>query len=237
MRKIFLLGLIGLMGFNSLMAQNGTWTVYDTRTSDICGNNISAITADDNLLWAGSYQGLCRLKGNTWTDYAMFNEKLKGQSVNCLMVDNRGVHETRYLPNPTPLKLILRLKAPQMPAEGQVLEISSRQIAWKDIARVQLWPEKCMVLFYAPSWWLRIPVVCTPFTWEDTMEYIREKLGRKRKVRLPQSLTVQAPAASRRRAAAYREPETVQIRMDETDLAETLPAAEEPGAESGENLT
>ena len=75
----------------TLNAQNGIWTVYDTRTSDICGNNISAITADDNLLWAGSYQGLCRLKGNTWTDYAMFNEKLKGQSVNCLMVDKRGI--------------------------------------------------------------------------------------------------------------------------------------------------
>ena len=80
-----------LSPFTLIKAQNGTWTVYDTRTSDICGNNISAITADDNILWAGSYQGLCRLKGNTWTDYAMFNEKLKGQSVNCLMVDKRGI--------------------------------------------------------------------------------------------------------------------------------------------------
>ena len=78
MKKTIIIGLMGLMGLMSVgaRAQNGTWTMFDTRTSDICGNNISAITADDNsILWAGSYQGLCRLKGNTWTDYAMFNEK------------------------------------------------------------------------------------------------------------------------------------------------------------------
>ena len=162
---------------------------------------------------------------------------LQGKELSDFVVDNRGIHETRYLPDPTPLKLLLRMKAPKAPEDGSVVRLGERHLAWKDVGRVQLWPEKCMVLFYAPAWWLRIPVVCTPFTWEDTMEYIREKLGRKRKVRLPQSLTVPAPAPARRRAAAYREPESVQIRMDETDLAETLPAAEEPGAESSENLT
>ena len=161
----------------------------------------------------------------------------QGKELSDFVVDSRGIHETRYLPDPTPLKLLLRMKAPKVPEDGSVVRLGERHLAWKDVGRVQLWPEKCMVLFYAPAWWLRIPVVCTPFTWEDTMEYIREKLGRKRKVRLPQSLTVQAPANSRRRTAAYREPETVQIRMDETDLAETLPAAEEPGAEEQGNLT
>lgn len=76
---------------SQVQAQNGTWTVFDTRSSDICSNNISAIAADENGLWAGTYQGLCRMKRSTWTDYAMFNEKLKNQSVNCLMVDQRGV--------------------------------------------------------------------------------------------------------------------------------------------------
>ena len=75
----------------TVSAQNGTWTVYDTRTSDICGNNISALTADNGGVWAGTYQGLCRLKGATWMDFAMFNEKLKDQSVNCLMVDSHGM--------------------------------------------------------------------------------------------------------------------------------------------------
>jgi len=181
---------------------------------------------------------------------------LRGKELSDFVIDNRGVHETRYLPNPTPLKLMLRMKAPGLP-EGdggaRVVKLSEYHIAWKDVGRVQLWPEKCTVLFYAPVWWLRIPVICTPFTWEDTMEYIREKLGKKKKVRLPQSLRAAAePAASRRRsrtAPAYTEPETWQIRtdgtvvsempeaaqtrMDETELSETLPVGELPAEALG----
>ena len=145
---------------------------------------------------------------------------LQGKELSDFVVDNRGIHETRYLPDPTPLKLILRLKAPRFAGEGdaQALMLGERHIAWKDIARVQLWPEKCMVLFYAPSWWLRIPVICTPFTWDDTMDYIREKLGKKKAVRLPQSLRAEAPPSGRGRAVRVptrTEPEAVQISMDE----------------------
>ena len=162
---------------------------------------------------------------------------LQGRELSDFVVDSRGIQETRWLPDPTPLKLILRLKAPKMPAEdgeAQVVKLGERRIAWKDVTRVQLWPEKCMVLIYAPSWWLRIPVVCTPFTWDDTMDYIREKLGRKKKVRLPQSLVDQSPAAPRRRAGGtprYTEPEAEQIRMEMYDPTEEAdPAAEDPGA-------
>ena len=81
---------MGLMGSVS-KAQNGTWTVYSTYTSDIGGNNISALATDNKGVWVGTYLGLCRLNGASWMDYAMFNEKLKDQSVNCLMVDKRGV--------------------------------------------------------------------------------------------------------------------------------------------------
>ena len=164
---------------------------------------------------------------------------LQGKELSDFVVDSRGIQETRYLPDPTPLKLILRLKAPKMPEEGgqQVVKLGERRVAWKDVTRVQLWPEKCVVLIYAPSWWLRIPVVCTPFTWDDTMDYIREKLGRKKKVRLPQSLVDQSPAAPRRRAAGvprYTEPEAEQIRMEEFDLPEADPGPEEtdPGAQN-----
>ncbi len=80
-----------LAATNVLKAQNGTWTIYDTRTTDICGNNISALAADNGGVWVGTYQGMCRMKGASWTDYAMFNEKLENQSVNCLMMDQRGV--------------------------------------------------------------------------------------------------------------------------------------------------
>ena len=163
---------------------------------------------------------------------------LQGKELSDFVVDSRGVHETRYLPDPTPLKLILRLKAPQMPETGEkrVVLLSERQIAWKDIARVQLWPEKCTVLFYAPSWWLRIPAVCTPFNWDDTMDFIREKIGKKKKVRLPVSLTVQTPAASRRRTA-YREPDAMQMSMDDLALPEEAPPEPESTENSPENLT
>ena len=166
---------------------------------------------------------------------------LQGKELSDFVVDNRGIHETRYLPEPTPLKLILRMKAPRFTGEEDTgtLKLGERQIAWKNIARVQLWPEKCMVLFYAPSWWLRIPVICTPFTWDDTMDYIREKLGKKKKVILPQSLRTEAPASGRRNAVRvpdytepeYTEPDSVQISMDEAAAEEAAP--EEPGR-SGE---
>lgn len=181
---------------------------------------------------------------------------LRGKELSDFVIDNRGVHETRYLPNPTPLKLMLRMKAPGLPegdGDARVVKLSEYHIAWKDVGRVQLWPEKCTVLFYAPVWWLRIPVICTPFTWEDTMEYIREKLGKKKKVRLPQSLRAAAePAAPLRRsrtAPVYTEPEALQTRtdgtavsempeaaqtrMDETELSETLPVGELPAEALG----
>lgn len=85
-----LIGLIGLMNVGA-NAQNGAWVIYDTRTSDIGGNNVSAIAPDSKGVWVGTYQGLSRLSGGSWLDYSMFNEKLKDQSVNCLMMDERGV--------------------------------------------------------------------------------------------------------------------------------------------------
>lgn len=91
MRKTAIIALALLAMGISVNAQNGNWTIYDTRTSDIGGNNISALAPDQRGIWVGTYMGLCRLKGAEWVDYAMFNEKLKDQSVNCLMVDKRGV--------------------------------------------------------------------------------------------------------------------------------------------------
>ena len=159
---------------------------------------------------------------------------LQGKELSDFVVDSRGIHETRYLPHPTRLKLIARLKSPgRMDAAAgaeQVVKLSERDLPWKNVARVQLWPEKCMILFYAPGWWLRIPVVCTPFSWEDTAGMIREKLGKKQKVKLPPSLVQPAPAGSVR-AAGRPEPFAEQLRMDDADLfgpEEPLPAGE-PG--------
>ena len=156
---------------------------------------------------------------------------LQGKELSDFVVDSRGIHETRYLPNPTRLKLIARLKFPvQMNGTEQVIRLSERDLPWKNVARVQLWPEKCMVLFYAPGWWLRIPVICTPFSWEDTMGMIREKLGKKKKVRLPLSLTQPAEPRSRRGTAA-QEPLQEQLRMEwpEQTEPEENPEADAPG--------
>ena len=136
---------------------------------------------------------------------------LQGKELMDYVVDSRGVHVTRYLPSPTPLKLIARGKSPgllnQIPpgTEMPVLRLEERNLSWREVSRVQLWPEKCYLLFYAPAWWLRIPVRCTPFSWDDALYYVRDKLGRKKAVDLPEHLRVQAEkkkVSPRRTAAA-----------------------------------
>ena len=149
---------------------------------------------------------------------------LQGKELTDYTVDNRGVHEVHYLPNPTPVRLIARLKSPSLmrKAEGTsaVLKLGEKDLPWKNVARVQLWPEKCMILYYAPSWWLRIAVACTPFIWDDVMALTREKLGKKKKIRLPFSLVIPAEQRSRRTAAVLpHAPDTGespgQLSMDE----------------------
>ena len=75
------------LGAAAMAQGNGTWTLYNTKNSDIGSNNIAAVAADNKGAWVGTYQGLCRLNGASWLDYAMFNEKLKDQFVNCLVVE------------------------------------------------------------------------------------------------------------------------------------------------------
>jgi ligand-binding sensor domain-containing protein len=66
-------------------AQN--WTMFNMQNSEL-GNSVLAMTSDKkNNKWFGTDLGMARLTGKTWTDFAMFNEKLKGQYVNCLTVD------------------------------------------------------------------------------------------------------------------------------------------------------
>lgn len=56
------------------------------------GNSILAMTSDKKgSKWFGTELGMARLTGKTWTDFSMFNEKLKGQYVNCLTVDDNNM--------------------------------------------------------------------------------------------------------------------------------------------------
>ena len=90
MRTLFVWILVALLALPT-MAQQNYWNTYTTSNSDIVGNNILALATDAQYnLWEGTNLGLCRLKGRTWTDYAMFNEKLENQYVNCLTVEPNG---------------------------------------------------------------------------------------------------------------------------------------------------
>ena len=123
---------------------------------------------------------------------------LQGDDLLDCVIDARGIHVQTYLPHPTALKLLLRGKSTRLP-EGSdaMLLLSSREIAWKDIQRVQLWPEKTMILLYAPRWWMRVSLPCTPFTWEDALAFIRDKIGKKKAVVLPSECRQSAPAKAK----------------------------------------
>ena len=123
---------------------------------------------------------------------------LQGDDLLDCVIDARGIHVQTYLPEPTTLKLLLRGKSPRLLDSGEsMLLLSSREIAWKDVARVQLWPEKTMILFYAPRWWMRVSLPCTPFTWEDALDFIREKIGKKKAVILPEACRQETPAKAK----------------------------------------
>ena len=159
---------------------------------------------------------------------------MQGKELSDFVVDSRGIHETRYLPDPTPLKMLTRMKAPRIPEEGvKVIKIGERHLAWKDVERVQLWPEKCMVLFYAPGWWLRIPVACTPFSWEDVMDYIREKLGKKKKVRIPDFLREESGVRPARQREVYSAP-APEVMGEQISMEEMSEPAENPAEDTPE---
>ena len=147
---------------------------------------------------------------------------LQGDDLLDCVVDSRGVHVQQYLLHPTPLRLLLRFRSPALMAQTDnsggtpTLLIAQRELSWKDIARVQLWPEKNLVLFYAPQWWMRLALYCTPFTWPDVMTYMRDKVGRKKNLLLPRELV--APPKPRAAKA---------VKKTETMPAEAMPAPEE----------
>ena len=158
---------------------------------------------------------------------------LQGRELTDYVVDNRGIHEIHYLPNPTPLKMLARFKSPSQIGESgedgraPVVKLSEKDLAWKDVARVQLWPEKCMVLYYAPARWLRIAAACTPFTWDDVLGLTKEKLGKKRKIRLPQSLVIPPEQKTRRTKPQAASSPEVEEALEQLRMEELMQQAEE----------
>lgn len=122
---------------------------------------------------------------------------LQGEDLQDCVIDSRGIHVQTYLPEPTAMKLLMRGKTARMHHGESMLLVGQKEIAWKDIARVQLWPEKTMILLYAPKWWMRVALPCTPFTWEDALSFIREKIGRKKAVILPEECRQDTPVKTK----------------------------------------
>ena len=146
---------------------------------------------------------------------------LQGGDICECVIDSRGVHLRKFLNDPTPLRLLLRLRSPGSIASGErdgsgALLLSEISLRWADIARVQLWPEKSLILIYAPYWWMRLPLYCTPFTWEDALLYMRDKVGRKKNLLLPPEL-VAPPKSKAPRAKSQKQQ---QIEFDFADITE-----------------
>ena len=70
----------------------------------------------------------------------------QGHDVQDCVVDSKGVHVTTWLMNPTPLSLLARLRSPALMRQavqsenGTMLALPVREISWREISRVQLWP-------------------------------------------------------------------------------------------------
>lgn len=154
---------------------------------------------------------------------------LQGMSVIDCVLDSKGVHVQEYLPFPTPLKLLMRLRSPALmekadwASETPMVLVSQREIPWRDVTRVQLWHEKQLILFYAPRWWMRAAVYATPSTWEDALSFIREKIGRKKAVDLPDEL-IARPAPRAKAAAQPDYTDYAQETVEQPSMFDDAPA-------------
>lgn len=136
---------------------------------------------------------------------------LRGPELLICTIDGKGMHIERYLPNPTSLRLLLRLKPLSLLEEHGELPIplDRADTGWKDIRRVQLWPEKSYIILYSPSWWQCMAVPASPMLWNDALELIRQKIGKKKDVILPYALrdtSAKAPKAAPKPSAPVTKP-------------------------------
>ncbi|MBP5190321.1 MAG: hypothetical protein J6031_05345 [Bacteroidales bacterium] len=90
-RSFLILVLFSVLTSPFSVVRSQSWTRFTMQNSEL-GNSVLAMVSDKkNNKWFGTELGMARLTGKTWTDFAMFNEKLKGQYVNCLTVDGNNM--------------------------------------------------------------------------------------------------------------------------------------------------
>ena len=118
---------------------------------------------------------------------------LQGTEVAEVAADKSGIEVRILLDRPAAVRLLARMKPPGMMTDESLrmeygLLVGRQRVSWKEIRRVQLWPEKALVLCYSPAHWLRLAVPCTAESWTWLIDTIGEKLGRRKDVRLPEAL-------------------------------------------------
>ena len=74
-----------------------------------------------------------------------------------------------------------------------LLFVAAVTLAWKDIARVQLWTDQRLMLLYSPRWWMKLSVPILLAKWNDVLTMADEKLGKKKAVELPEDWVHQLP--------------------------------------------
>lgn len=112
------------------------------------------------------------------------------------VVDSRGFHVRTALPGANRVKLWMHGKSAALmdtaDTNGRVI-ISEKDLAWKDISRVQLWTDKRLMLLYSPRWWMKLSVPILLAKWNDVLTMVDEKLGKKKAVELPEDWVHQLP--------------------------------------------
>lgn len=154
---------------------------------------------------------------------------LQGEETLRCTADSKGVHVTAILHSPAPLQLALRMKPASGTVDGPV-EVWQRDLPWKDIARVQLWEDKLLILFYAPAWWMRLSLPATADAYPAAILYLHDKLGKKKNIRLPDAIRAPGDELTAMVSASMQETEPADPKEPAWETAPEpawLPHAEE----------
>lgn len=142
------------------------------------------------------------------------------------VVDSKGFHVRTALPSANRVKLWMHGKSAALmetaDANGRVI-LGEKELAWKDIARVQLWTDKRLMLLYAPRWWMKLSVPILLAKWNDVLTMTDEKLGKKKAVELPDDWQHQLPP----QRVSEKKPLKTDADTDIIPPQTTLPESEE----------
>ena len=108
---------------------------------------------------------------------------LRGRETLCCWLDQRGLHVAVRLENLTPLHLLARglpSNLAQRQREGQPQKVSETQVKWREVQRIQLWRQRGMILVYAPRYWQRLALPWPYETWQEAVEEIGMRLGKRK---------------------------------------------------------